>query len=303
MFLLWQFFLFYAHSSLLCCQASAAKFGEALKNCVLYLSKEVVDPLEEFEFGIKFATETLREELSNQRAVLHGPPEQDVSNSGSSSSLALVDKKDDAGGLLQKFEDAERKHALMKTKLDALGDKIQLQKTAAAGSLHVSKQMHIGLTRAEELYKVQVDRWHTGAQHLAVSLDRLAEQVESLRTHPVDSGTPTEPAGGRVTARSRTTPRKKPPFLSPTKPRSGMAHISSPHRISYRSSPSAGDTVPGRLTPKSHKSPAPRRNIQLDVDEKESCVQLQLETGKMHEALKKQIKDVEDRMSRLTTAI
>ena len=313
-------------------QASSAKYGEALKNCVLYLGKEVIDPLEEFEFGMKFSKDSLQEMYRNQYMVLHGatPDHTEVEAnpssalSASSASLtASISGKDREEGLLQQYETAKRRHVTLKKQLDALGEKLSLQKEVAASSLHFSQRQRVSLTRAEELYSLQVQRWGTMCQRLDVSLDRVKEQVEDIRTGGVDTcpspsrGSSNSSNNNSSNSNKASSTRKAKSFMTPTKPRPtasslSSVHISSPHRISYRNSPATGNPCRvlsstgsgnGIISVTNASEKRKKSNILLHNDEKNSCAQLQQETGNLHDALLLKIKNVEERMSKLSTTI
>jgi hypothetical protein len=279
-----------------------------LKNCVLFLGAEVVDPLEEFEFGMKFARDSLRETCSRQHDALHGTPAPKASHSASSASLTVSGSSSGVRGLLEQVRDAQKKHLELKSQLDSLGDKIRRQKEIAASSLHFSKRRRAGLSRAEELHRVQVERWCTVSQHLDVSLDRVREQIEDSRVRRGVQN-PQRPQHQHQHQQGAPPPSRKKSFMTPTRPRAAPGHLSSPHRISFRNSPANGKPCrvssasgsrsgTSSFAPESPTASASAR-IRLQDEERDSCLQLQLETGHLQEALRQKVGSVEARLSRL----
>lgn len=272
---------------------------------------------------MKFAKESLREMYRSQYTTLHGVgPDREgskgspaFSSSCTSSASLTVSSSDDDGdkGLLQKYETAKTRHLALKKQLDALGAKINQQKDVAASSLHVSKRKRVGLSRAEELYSVQLQRWSTVMQRLDLSLDRIKEQIEEGGEEGGYNSRSALTPPPRNNSNKVSSARKTKNFMTPTKPRSvssfSNAHISSPHRISYRNSPATGK--PCRVMTSSSGSATKKKetrgyhppNILLHDDEKNSCAQLQRETGNLHEALLLKIKNVEERIAKLSTSI
>lgn len=286
-------------------QASAAKFGEALKKCVIYLGREVIDPLEEFEVGIKLATEGLRDRHLAQLAALRGAPEGPVQASSPSSSAAALTLRPTpgSGGLVQQVQAARTRHLQLKSKLDALGCRIQQQKEIAASSLLFSKRKRVGLTRAEEQYEVQLQRWLAASQVLDVALARVQQQVEDLRAAQPAAGATDSSAAQHARSWAHASSRG---FLTPSKPRASPAHISSPHRITSRVTPRHSPVAASSRSlgkPAASVPPSRRRAIQLQGEDVNSCAQLQLETGHLHEALKLKLKDVEQRVAKLAASI
>ena len=256
-----------------------------------------MDPLEEFEVGMKFAKESLQERYDYQYACLHGATEAPPQESTSSASLTIGSKSNKSNmGLLQKYEAAKKRHEELKQDLDKVGKKISRQKDVAASSLHFSRRARIGLTRAEELYNVQLDRWYTVYQHLEVAMERLKEQLDTMGTSADLTSPPT--------SKKSTSIRKSKTFMTPTKPRSSLSHISSPHRITYRNSPVSGK--PCRVMSTSDSASASTTTtpkIVLQGNEKEWCQQLQKETGVLHDEVRKEIKLLEERLSKLSTVL
>jgi len=269
---------------------SATISSDIIKKKALECGRDIVDPLCEVKLGLKFAADVARKVYENQNDILRGNTRESDTVAVSSATVTKSGKGNssvDQTSLLERYEKAQERHAILKMKLDKIGENIEEQKRKAGSSLSFLKRKYTAITRAEELYSEQLNDWLNAKLRLDVTVSRIKEQLESLPTRSV----PDTPEKTPSKLNTRGTLAKK--FLSPTK-ENVYNHVASPHRLSYRSTPQR------RAISSTRVSAPPRPTIMLSETEVADCNQLQFETKNICDAVSEMIKILEKKISDLS---